>query len=49
MRVQRILGITAVVLAVVYPLWGMTVVAVLLLDRYVIRRIPKLRVTFGMR
>lgn len=48
-RVQRVLGLTAVVLAVIYPLWGMTLLVVLLADRYVIRRIPALRATFGMR
>jgi uncharacterized iron-regulated membrane protein len=48
-RIQRILGITALVLAVVYPLWGLTLVAVLLVDRYVIRRVPRLRYAFGMR
>lgn len=48
-RVQRALGITAVVLAVIYPLWGVTLAAVLLFDRYVIRRFPRLRVAFGMR
>ena len=48
-RIQRILGITALVLAVVYPLWGLTLVAVLLVDRYVVRRVPKLRYAFGMR
>ena len=48
-RLQRILGITALVLAVVYPLWGLTLVAVLLVDRYVVRRVPKLRYAFGMR
>ncbi len=48
-RLQRILGITALVLAVVYPLWGTTLVVVLLVDRYVIRRVPRLRAAFGMR
>lgn len=48
-RLQRILGITALVLAVIYPLWGLTLVAVLLADHYLIRRVPKLRYAFGMR
>ena len=48
-RIQRVLGMTAVALAVLYPLWGLTLLAVLLTDRYVIRRIPALRATFGMR
>ncbi len=48
-RLQRVLGITACVLGVIYPLWGFSLVLVLLLDRYLIRRRPKLREAFGMR
>lgn len=48
-RLQRVLGITAVVLAVIYPLWGLSLIFVLLLDRYLIRRRPRLRSAFGMR
>jgi uncharacterized iron-regulated membrane protein len=48
-RIQRILGITAVILAVIYPLWGLSLVLVVLLDRYVVRRVPRLRAAFGMR
>lgn len=48
-RIQRVLGITAVVLAVIYPLWGLSLIFVLLLDRYLIRRRPRLRSAFGMR
>jgi len=39
----------AVVLALVYPLWGVTAVVILLLDRFVVRKVPKLRATFGQR
>lgn len=46
--VQRVLGITALVLGVIYPLWGTSLVAVLMIDRYLIRRHPRLRATFGM-
>lgn len=46
---QRGLIIIAVVLGVVFPLLGASMVAVVLLDRYVIRRIPPLRRAFGMR
>lgn len=48
-RLQRMLGITACVLAVIYPLWGLSLVFILFLDRYLIRRRPKLRAAFGMR
>ena len=43
------MAIAAVLLAVVYPLWGVSVVAVLGLDRFVIRRVGALRSAFGMR
>lgn len=46
---QRGMIILAVVLAVVYPLWGASVLVVLLLDKFVIRRIPPLRRAFGMK
>ena len=48
-RLQRVMGISALVLAVIYPLWGITLVMVLLFDRYVVRRVPRLRTAFGMR
>ena len=41
--------VIAVLLALVYPLWGVSVVAVLLFDTYVIRRVPPLRRAFGMK
>ena len=41
--------IGAVVLAIVYPLWGASLLVVALLDRFVIRRVPPLRSAFGMR
>ena len=37
------------VIAIVYPLWGVTAAAVLLFDRFVIRQVPKLRRAFGQR
>ena len=49
LRIQRVLGITAVVLAVVFPLWGLSLVAVLLVDRYLIRRNKRLKAAFGQR
>ncbi len=36
-------------LAIVFPVWGVSAAAILLLDRFVIRTIPKLRSTFGQR
>lgn len=46
---QRSVGIAALFLAVIYPLWGTTLILVLLFDRYVVRRVPALRSAFGMR
>lgn len=37
------------VIAIVYPLWGVTAAIVLLFDRFVIRQVPKLRRAFGQR
>lgn len=48
-RMQRSVGIAALILAIVYPLWGATLILVLLFDRYVVRRVPTLRAAFGMR
>lgn len=48
-RLQRGMIVIAVLLALVYPLWGVSVVAVLLFDTYVIRRVPPLRRAFGMK
>ena len=46
---QRAMVVIAVVLAVVYPLWGLSVLAVVLLDTFVIRKVPPLRRAFGMK
>jgi uncharacterized iron-regulated membrane protein len=48
-RLPRHLAIVAGVSAVVFPQWGLTALAVLGLDRFVIRRVPRLRVAFGQR
>jgi uncharacterized iron-regulated membrane protein len=45
---NRMIAIS-VVLGIVYPLWGVTALVVLGVDRFVIRRIPKTRVAFGQR
>jgi hypothetical protein len=34
---------------VVFPQWGVTALAVLAVDRFVIRRVPRLRTAFGQR
>jgi uncharacterized iron-regulated membrane protein len=51
MDVRLAWGLVAllVVIGLVYPLWGVTALLVLGLDRFVIRRVPKLRSTFGQR
>ena len=48
-RIQRVVGITALVLAIVYPMWGLSLVAVLLVDRFLIRRNRRLKAAFGQR
>ena len=48
-KLQRGMIVLAVVLALLYPLWGLSVLAVLLLDKFVVRKIPPLRRAFGMR
>jgi uncharacterized iron-regulated membrane protein len=48
-KMQRRVGIPALILAVIYPLWGATLALVLLFDRFVVRRNTKLRAAFGMR
>ncbi len=47
-RISRAMIVVAVVLAVIYPLWGLSVLVVLGLDHLVIRRVGPLRRTFGM-
>ena len=48
-RLQRGMIIIAVVLALIYPLWGLSALVILLLDKYVVRRIGPLRRAFGMK
>lgn len=43
------LVVLLVVIGLVYPLWGVTALLVLGVDRFVIRKVPKLRSTFGQR
>jgi uncharacterized iron-regulated membrane protein len=46
---QRVMIVIAVVLALLYPLWGLSVIALLLLDKFVVRKVPPLRRAFGMK
>jgi uncharacterized iron-regulated membrane protein len=48
-RIANRLLALAVVIGVLYPVWGVTAVVVLLFDRFVIRRVPRLRTAFGQR
>ena len=41
--------VAAVALAVVFPVWGVTVLVVLAIDRFLIRKVEPLRVAFGQR
>jgi uncharacterized iron-regulated membrane protein len=36
-----------VLLAIVFPMWGVTAIAILLFDHFVIQRVRPLRTTFG--
>ena len=48
-RLAHRLGLIALVIGIVYPLWGLTALVVMTFDRFVIRRAPRLRVAFGQR
>ena len=48
-RLQKGLIVIAVVLGVVFPLVGVSMIVVILLDNLVIRRVPRLRSAFGMK
>jgi hypothetical protein len=37
------------VIAIVYPLWGVTAAIILLIDRFVIGTVPRLKAAFGQR
>jgi uncharacterized iron-regulated membrane protein len=43
------LFVIAVLVGIVYPLWGATAIVILGLDRFVIRKVPRLRAAFGQR
>ena len=48
-RLARRVSIAALVMAVVFPVWGLTAAVVLAFDRFVIRRTRRLAVAFGQR
>jgi uncharacterized iron-regulated membrane protein len=48
-RLPRRLALVAGVSAIVFPHWGVSALAILGLDRFVIRRVPRLRTAFGQR
>ena len=48
-HLQRGMIILAVVIGVIFPLVGISMLLILALDKFVIRKIPRLRKTFGMR
>ena len=47
-RLPTAVVISGAIIGVLYPLWGVCAILVVLLDRYVIRRIPRLRGAFGL-
>ena len=47
-KLQRVMLVTAVLLAIIYPVWGVSVLLVLFLDKFVVRKVPPLRRAFGM-
>ncbi|MFN7148561.1 MAG: PepSY-associated TM helix domain-containing protein [Microthrixaceae bacterium] len=47
--VARRLGVIAIAIGIVFPLWGVTALAILAFDHYVIQRVPRLRHAFGQR
>jgi uncharacterized iron-regulated membrane protein len=47
-RLPTAMVVIGLVVAVVYPLWGVSALTVVLLDRFVIRRARRLRSTFGL-
>ncbi len=49
LRIANGLIALMIVVGFVYPLWGVSALAVLSIDRLVIRRIPRLRAAFGQR
>ena len=49
LRLARRVSITAIIMAVIFPVWGVTAAVILAFDRYIIRRTSRLRTAFGQR
>ncbi len=49
LRLGNRLIVIACVMGVVFPLWGLTLLIALVVDRFIIRRTPRLRHAFGQR
>ncbi|MGB8859524.1 MAG: PepSY domain-containing protein [Ilumatobacteraceae bacterium] len=49
LRMSKHLTVISVALALVFPQWGVTALGVLAVDRFVIRKVPRLRLAFGQR
>ncbi|MGH3873146.1 MAG: PepSY-associated TM helix domain-containing protein [Pseudonocardiaceae bacterium] len=47
-RLPAVLGVISLVVAVVYPLWGVSALVVVVLDRFLVRRVRRLRSVFGL-
>ena len=48
-KLNRGLWVIIGLVAIVYPLWGVSAALILLFDRFVIRKVPRLRSSFGQR
>lgn len=48
-RLTRGLVVAAVIFGVIFPVWGALALAIVAIDRFVIRRVPRLRTAFGQR
>lgn len=48
-RLSKQLTAVAVVMAIAFPQWGVTALMILAIDKFVIRKVPRLRVAFGQR
>lgn len=48
-RLAKRVGLIALAIGIVFPEWGVTAIAILALDRFVIRRVRPLRAAFGQR
>jgi uncharacterized iron-regulated membrane protein len=48
-RLSKGLTVIAVAMSIVFPQWGLSALIVLAFDRFVIRKVPRLRVAFGQR